>query len=110
MTSNPHRLSDAEIQRHIDNKTKPPGRLAGSKHWPRRSRGSATPDPTGRGLRTGHIRSRSRHRARGVSAFPQAVTRQMVQNFLAGGAAANVFARGQGVPVQVVDAGIAGAR
>ena len=44
----------------------------------------------------------------GVSAYPQAVTRQMVANFLAGGAAANVFARANGVDLQVVDAGIAG--
>lgn len=46
--------------------------------------------------------------AEGVSAYPQAVTRQMVANFLAGGAAATVFAAGLGVPVAVVDAGVAG--
>lgn len=44
----------------------------------------------------------------GVSAFPQTVTRQMVQNFLAGGAAANVFAASVGAAIQVVDAGVAG--
>ncbi|MEM6412493.1 MAG: nicotinate-nucleotide--dimethylbenzimidazole phosphoribosyltransferase [Pseudomonadota bacterium] len=44
----------------------------------------------------------------GVSAYPQAVTRQMVLNFLAGGAAANVFAKSVGADVQVVDAGIVG--
>ncbi|MEM1037078.1 MAG: nicotinate-nucleotide--dimethylbenzimidazole phosphoribosyltransferase [Pseudomonadota bacterium] len=44
----------------------------------------------------------------GVSAYPQAVTRQMVLNFLNGGAAANVFARSIGATVQVVDAGVAG--
>ncbi|MEM7781645.1 MAG: nicotinate-nucleotide--dimethylbenzimidazole phosphoribosyltransferase [Pseudomonadota bacterium] len=44
----------------------------------------------------------------GVSAYPQAVTRQMVQNFLAGGAAANVFARSVGATIRVVDAGVVG--
>jgi nicotinate-nucleotide--dimethylbenzimidazole phosphoribosyltransferase len=44
----------------------------------------------------------------GVSAYPQAVTRQMVANFLSGGAAANVFARTLGATVTVVDAGVAG--
>lgn len=46
--------------------------------------------------------------AAGVSAFPPDVTRQMVLNFLSGGAAANVFARSVGANVQVVDAGVAG--
>ncbi|MEO1042429.1 MAG: nicotinate-nucleotide--dimethylbenzimidazole phosphoribosyltransferase [Pseudomonadota bacterium] len=44
----------------------------------------------------------------GVSAYPQDVTRQMVLNFLADGAAANVFARSVGADVTVVDAGVAG--
>ncbi|MEO0690586.1 MAG: nicotinate-nucleotide--dimethylbenzimidazole phosphoribosyltransferase [Pseudomonadota bacterium] len=43
----------------------------------------------------------------GVSAFPQAVTGQMVANFLAGGAAANAIASQFEVPVSVVDCGIA---
>ncbi len=42
----------------------------------------------------------------GVSAFPQAVTQQMVANMLAGGAAVNVFARQHGFAVTVVDAGV----
>ena len=44
---------------------------------------------------------------RGVSAYPQAVTGQMVRNFLAGGAAINVLARHAGAKVIVVDAGVA---
>ena len=42
-----------------------------------------------------------------VSAFPQAVTLQMVANMLADGAAVNVFARQHGFALQVVDAGVA---
>jgi nicotinate-nucleotide--dimethylbenzimidazole phosphoribosyltransferase len=45
--------------------------------------------------------------AEGVSAYPAAVTQQMVANMLSGGAAVNVFARQHGFAVTVVDAGVA---
>ncbi|MFC1879245.1 nicotinate-nucleotide--dimethylbenzimidazole phosphoribosyltransferase [Chloroflexota bacterium] len=43
----------------------------------------------------------------GVSAYPQAVTGQMVANFLNGGAAINVLARHSGARVIIVDMGVA---
>lgn len=45
--------------------------------------------------------------AQGVTGYPQAVTAQMVMNFLAGGAAINVMARARGVELVIVDAGVA---
>jgi nicotinate-nucleotide--dimethylbenzimidazole phosphoribosyltransferase len=42
----------------------------------------------------------------GVSAYPREVTRQMVLNFLAEGAAINVLARKHGVALHVVDVGV----
>lgn len=44
--------------------------------------------------------------AHGVSAYPSEVTAQMVENFLAGGAAISVLARSQGLGLTVVDAGV----
>jgi nicotinate-nucleotide--dimethylbenzimidazole phosphoribosyltransferase len=46
--------------------------------------------------------------ARGVSAFPQSVTGQMVTNFATGGAAINVLASLEGCRIEVVDVGVAG--
>lgn len=44
--------------------------------------------------------------AHGVSAYPSDVTWQMVENFLAGGAAISVLARQYGLALTVVDAGV----
>jgi nicotinate-nucleotide--dimethylbenzimidazole phosphoribosyltransferase len=45
--------------------------------------------------------------AEGVSAYPQSVTAQMVENFLRGGAGVNVLARDCGARVVVADFGVA---
>ena len=45
--------------------------------------------------------------AEGVSAYPQVVTAQMVENFLHGGAAINVLARHAGADILVADFGVA---
>ncbi|MBA3058241.1 MAG: nicotinate-nucleotide--dimethylbenzimidazole phosphoribosyltransferase [Gammaproteobacteria bacterium] len=44
--------------------------------------------------------------ARGVSAFPSDVSWQMVENFLAGGAAVSVFSRLHNIALTVVDCGV----
>lgn len=44
--------------------------------------------------------------ARGVSAYPSDVTWQMVENFLAGGAAVSVLARQHGIALTVMDCGV----
>jgi nicotinate-nucleotide--dimethylbenzimidazole phosphoribosyltransferase len=44
--------------------------------------------------------------AENISAYPQSVTWQMVENFLMGGAAINVFARQNACAIHIVDAGV----
>jgi len=101
-------LDDA-IARALDEKTKPVGALGVLESLAAqaaRVQGTLTPVIEGCSLTlfAGHHGIA----AEGVSAYPQAVTGQMVGHFLAGGAAANVLARTHGVQLQVVDAGVAG--
>lgn len=98
----------ARLQQRIDRKTKPLGalgqleRLALQLGLVQRSEAPVLQSPRLLVFAADHGLAR-----RGVSAYPQDVTWQMVENMLAGGAAVSVFARRAGLPVTVVDAGVA---
>lgn len=98
----------ALIRRAIDGKTKPLGSLGRIEEVAARLASlQETLEPRAETCRLTIFAADHGIAAEGVSAFPQAVTAQMALNFLAGGAAANVFARAVGAAIQVVDAGIA---
>src|SRR5574341_1618229 len=99
----------AEAQRHLDGLTKPPRSLGRLEEIAARLfvlRGGAP-----RVERPVIFTFAADHgvAAEGVSAYPQEVTAQMVQNFLRGGAAINALARHAGAEVRVVDIGVAAA-
>ena len=103
------RALDSAIQRAIDAKTKPLGALGVLEAIAAQvARIQNTLTPRLQRCRLTLFAGDHGIAEEGVSAYPQAVTRQMVANFLAGGAAANVLARTNGVDLQVVDAGVAG--
>jgi nicotinate-nucleotide--dimethylbenzimidazole phosphoribosyltransferase len=102
------RSLDAALRAKIDGKTKPPGALGRLEDLALqigRVRGSLTPTLDHPRL----VVFAGDHGAAqaGISAYPQDVTWQMVENFLAGGAAINVFARANGIALTIVDAGVA---
>lgn len=97
----------ARLQAAIDNKTKPLGALGRLESLALRLGlilGSETPTleaPQMLVCAADHGLA-----ARGVSAYPSDVTWQMVENFLAGGAAVSVLARQHGLALTVVDCGV----
>ncbi len=102
-------LSDADIRAAIDAKTKPLGALGRLETLAAQiARIQQSLAPRTDQCRLFIFAADHGVAGRGVSAYPQAVTRQMALNFLAGGAAANAFAAALDVDVSVVDAGIAG--
>lgn len=100
---------DSQIAYAIDTKTKPPGSLGRVEILAAQiARVQQTVTPVMDACSLTIFAADHGIAKAGVSAFPQEVSRQMVLNFLAGGAAANVFAKTQAIDVRVVDAGLAG--
>jgi nicotinate-nucleotide--dimethylbenzimidazole phosphoribosyltransferase len=98
----------SRLQHKIDHKTKPLGALGALESLALRIGlilGSETPEliaPQMVIFAGDHGLAR-----RGVSAYPSDVSWQMVENFLAGGAAVTVLARQHGLGLTVVDCGVA---
>ena len=95
------------LQRRLDAKTKPPGSLGRLETLALRI-GCILGTETPRLVAPQLVVFAGDHglAARGVSAYPSDVTWQMVENFLAGGAAVSVLARQHGIALTIVDAGV----
>jgi nicotinate-nucleotide--dimethylbenzimidazole phosphoribosyltransferase len=93
---------------HLDRLTKPPGSLGRLEELAIALAG-ITGQPAPRLDRRAIVVAAGDHgvAARAVSAYPQAVTAQMVLNFVAGGAAINVLAAAARASLTVVDVGVA---
>ncbi|RQH08430.1 nicotinate-nucleotide--dimethylbenzimidazole phosphoribosyltransferase [Paraburkholderia dinghuensis] len=97
-----------ELQHKIETRTKPPGSLGRIETLARQlGMIQRTTSPTV--ARPVMIVFAGDHGIanEGVSPYPQAVTVQMVANFLAGGAAINAFSGVAGLTLEIVDAGVA---
>jgi nicotinate-nucleotide--dimethylbenzimidazole phosphoribosyltransferase len=96
----------AAALRHLDTLTKPPGSLGRLEELA--VRWSALTGRPPRVTTPVILTLAADHGvvAEGVSAYPQSVTAQMVENFLRGGAAVNVLARQVGARVVVADFGV----
>ncbi|CCO22556.1 nicotinate-nucleotide--dimethylbenzimidazole phosphoribosyltransferase [Maridesulfovibrio hydrothermalis] len=98
-----------EARAHLDNLTKPLGSLGRLEELAVKmfvASGGKPPESDPARIYT--IAGDHGVNAEDVSFFPQEVTRQMVENFLAGGAGINVLASTAGVELIVVDAGCMG--
>ena len=96
------------LQGRLDQKTKPQGALGGLETLAVRL-GEILGTPSPRLQQPQLVVFAADHGlvAQGVSAYPSDVTWQMVENFLAQGAAVNVLARQHGIALTVADCGVA---
>lgn len=110
MTFDPNLNLEQRIRARLDSLTKPPGSLGLLEEVALRFamiRGEEMPSPARKGLYVfcgdhGIVEA-------GVSRYPQTVTRQMIRNFVDGGAAINVLCRRQQIRPVIVDMGACGA-
>src|SRR5215510_11562700 len=97
----------SQIAARWDNLTKPPGSLGQLERLVAKYaliRGDALPNLARKGM---YIFCADHGvTAEGVSAYPSAITAQMVRNFLRGGAAINVLCRHYGIETVIVDCGV----
>jgi nicotinate-nucleotide--dimethylbenzimidazole phosphoribosyltransferase len=104
----PDAALETAARRHLDRLTKPPGSLGRLEELAVRLTAVRGAAPR---IEHPHVFLFAADHgvvAEGISAYPQIVTSQMVENFLRGGAAINVLARQAGAEVTVADFGIAG--
>jgi nicotinate-nucleotide--dimethylbenzimidazole phosphoribosyltransferase len=99
----------AATREHQARMTKPPGSLGALEELSVRLAGlaGACPPPIPEPAAVAVFAADHGVHARGVTPWPQEVTAQMVQNFVAGGAVVNAFAAQVGAEVVVVDVGVA---
>ena len=98
---------EAELRAHLDNLTKPRGSLGYLEDLAVRYCLAQNTTKPVLGKKVNYIFAGDHGvTLEGVSAYPSAVTEQMIYNFLSGGAAANVLCRHSGVDVKVVDVGV----
>jgi len=102
-------MTSEDTQRRLDSLTKPPGSLGRLEEVLLRYTEIRGLEPP-RELRAAALIFCADHGVveEGVSAWPSEVTRQMVLNFVAGGAAINVLCRHFGIVPRIVDMGVQG--